>query len=510
MSEAVSSYVNIRARPDTSSSIIGALRRGKSAPLVGERKEWFEISLSGGRTGFVSRYWTQRSDERYEEPPRGTPVYSLQSDPAPAVSPVASRPPTGQARNRDVLARASTLMDQDRSQDAFALLASVEKDWAGDSGFDYLYGVAALDSGNAGEAIFALERVIRSLPKFVGARLELARALYETGDTDRARYEFESLLADNPPAVVRGVIDGYLDALNAPDPAAGRAQKMVYAIGAAGYDSNANGAADINSFLGFTLDPRSTETDTAFAEAQFGGLYNRPIGPNSEVSLQAGLRHRHNPSAEFVDQSFVTTSMALGYTRGKNKFVSGFGLYWSGLDSGFNERSAALDFGWQRALEKNALQLTLRAGPVRFHSSQKVRDIDRVLYTLTLRQPLQGGKGSLDWIAIGGRDRAEDRLTSAYSNSRQGGRIASRWQAMNHDFDFSVGFLRIPYNGNQSFFGIDRKDEQITTSLAMEVKDKPFRGWTFVPNVRYVNNDSNVAIFNYDRIEVGVLFRATR
>ncbi|MDH3646441.1 MAG: tetratricopeptide repeat protein [Gammaproteobacteria bacterium] len=504
VSDAVSSYVKIRAEPTTEGEMIGALRRGKPAPLVAEREDWFEIELSGGITGHVSRLWTEKTGAAAEAKVRGKPLYATESYVAPA-----DPDPVAEPRDRTVLARASTLLDQDRPQDAYALMSSIEVDWAGDSGFDYLYGVAALDSGNAGEAIFALERVIRSLPDFVGARMELARALYETGDRERAHHEFTMLLSENPPQAVRGVIEGYLDALSRPDPGADQPQKLIYAVAAAGYDSNANGAADINSFLGFTLDPRSTETDTAFAEAQFGALLIQPLRPNVELSLNGEVRHRHNPSADFVDHSFANTSASLGFTRGANKFITGVGAYWSALNSGFNERGAALDFGWQRALQNNSLQVTLRAGPVRFHSTQKVRDIDRVLYTLTLRQPLQGGNGVLDWVAIGGRDRAEDRQ-SAYSNTRMGGRFGARWKVSGNDLSFDLGFLKIPYNGNQPFFGIDRDDEQITTTLALEVPDRPFRGWTFIPNLRYVNNDSNVPLFDYDRIEVGVLFRATR
>src|SRR5688572_5773819 len=68
---------------------------------------------------------------------------------------------------------------------------------------DYLRGIDALDNGRLGEAISALERVVAVEPEFSGARMELARAQFASGNYARADSEFRYLLAQAPPARVR-------------------------------------------------------------------------------------------------------------------------------------------------------------------------------------------------------------------------------------------------------------------------------------------------------------------
>src|SRR5688572_26409677 len=78
---------------------------------------------------------------------------------------------------------------------------------------DYLRGIDALDHGRLGEAIAALERVVAAEPDFSGARMDLARAQFASGNYARADSEFRYLLAQAPPTRVRAVIQRYLDAI---------------------------------------------------------------------------------------------------------------------------------------------------------------------------------------------------------------------------------------------------------------------------------------------------------
>ncbi len=488
----MTTYVNIRARPLIDSVIIGKLYPGDVAPLVSETYGWYGVSLADGSTGYVSRDWT------------AVVVTAPPPEPELRVYPSSAPPrPENDNRDRGVLNEASGLLDAGRADAAYRLLQRQENEWAGDAGFDYLFGIAALDSGAAGDAVFALERVVRDLPEFVGARMELARALYATGDHARARTEFRALLDKQPPDDVRAVILSYLEIIERPPVADGRSEDAFYAAASAGYDSNANGGAEVSEFMGFNLDSQSVETDSTFLEARIGGKVLRPLRPGVAFQWQGLASHRHNLDADFVDRSFVSTNAAWAFRRGANDFLAGAGGYWSNLDGPSNEYGVALDLGWLRTLKNdNAVQLGLRAGPVRFDSAQNVRDIDRIMYALTYRQPLQGGEGELSWSAIGGRDRAHDR-SAPYSNSRRGLRVSGRWDVRDNEVAMSLGYLNIPYNGNRNFFGIDREDDQFVASLSWRGAARG-RTWQITPRVRYVMNDSNVAIYDYDRFELGI------
>ena len=86
-----------------------------------------------------------------------------------------------------VYEQAKKALRDGRTEVAYQMLVQYETDWSGEDAFDYLLGVAALDSGHAGDAIFSLQRLVARQPDFSGARLELARAYYDVGDNELAR-----------------------------------------------------------------------------------------------------------------------------------------------------------------------------------------------------------------------------------------------------------------------------------------------------------------------------------
>lgn len=91
------------------------------------------------------------------------------------------------------LDRAKQLLQQKQPEQAYELLLPLEAQRAGDPEFDYLLGIAALDSGHRERAIFALERVLAVQPNNALARAEIARAYLAVGEKDTARREFEAV-----------------------------------------------------------------------------------------------------------------------------------------------------------------------------------------------------------------------------------------------------------------------------------------------------------------------------
>ena len=91
----------------------------------------------------------------------------------------------------DPLQQARGLLDAHQGAAAYQLLAPLEPQLGGSEDYDYMLGLAALDSGHASEAVFSLERVLAVDPAFLGARMELARARYESGDAPGARSQFQ-------------------------------------------------------------------------------------------------------------------------------------------------------------------------------------------------------------------------------------------------------------------------------------------------------------------------------
>src|SRR5689334_22011856 len=85
------------------------------------------------------------------------------------------------------------LIDKGDSKAAYELGRNFP-DQLGDPAFDFFFGVAAIDSGHAGEGVLALERYVINFPDNHNARLELARGYFVMGDNQRARDEFDNVL----------------------------------------------------------------------------------------------------------------------------------------------------------------------------------------------------------------------------------------------------------------------------------------------------------------------------
>ena len=192
------------------------------------------------------------------------------------------------------LAQARELLRANQSATALKLLAPHEDAQAGNVAFDYLLGVAALETGDASRASIALERALIVNPNHAGARLDLARAYFALGDRERARSEFNAALAQDPPLNARAAINAYLARIDGGvvGGGSGRTRASGYVELAAGRDTNVNNATSQGQIFvqvfGFSvqLSPTSQRTADNFLSLGGGGEVSHAL--NSATSLFAG------------------------------------------------------------------------------------------------------------------------------------------------------------------------------------------------------------------------------
>lgn len=187
------------------------------------------------------------------------------------------------------LDRARELIQKRQYKEAYALLEPQEQARAGDPRYDYLLGIAAIDSGQLTRGVFALERVLAVNPGHVQARAEIARAYFLMGENKTARSEFEAVRAARPPAEVSATIDRFLNALDARERSR-LSGITAYIEAGIGHDSNVNAATSSSSFaipvFGgaiFTLAPGSAQDSDGFWTVA-GGVNGRH-GFNNQVGL---------------------------------------------------------------------------------------------------------------------------------------------------------------------------------------------------------------------------------
>ncbi len=187
--------------------------------------------------------------------------------------------------NPEALERARQLLNQSNPKQAYMELIKLEGRLAGNIDYDYLLGVAALDSGKLDDAVIAFERVLAVNPNHLGAQMDLARTYFAAGSYDLAEASFRDLVGRNPPTVALQTINRYLEAIEA------RKRQVTpgwsgYAELGLGYDDNITGvptdfgAAAQQSFgiVGIEATGNSIKRKAAFGGAAGALEYSHPLG----------------------------------------------------------------------------------------------------------------------------------------------------------------------------------------------------------------------------------------
>ncbi len=408
------------------------------------------------------------------------------------------------AELREVLGQAESLLASNDAQGAWNLLQPLESEFSGNAFFDYLLGVAALDSGRISAAILSLTRAASAAPQFSGARMELARAHFEAGDRTEARPLFVALLTENPPPGVRDVIDQYIAAIDS-KPSAPSRDFRPYGELMVGYDDNANGSTSDQQFLGFTLSPENLATDTSFFEGGAGFNWTIPRSARFAWHLGAHAGYRKNPDASFVDSGILSGIGGMLWQSGANYGRFNLDAWAASRDGESNESYSGANLLLGRHLnERWDLSLALRGGALRHDEAIEVLDVDRLLYTLGIAYRFRS-QGRLILEAVGGSD-SERQSGSPYGNSKSGARLSINTAIGDTTYLYaSLGSLSSDYEGQ--FFGMPRKDTQLTSLLQFEFRDVMTNGLTIAPRVRYIDNDSDVALYDWDRTEIGLMIR---
>jgi hypothetical protein len=383
-------------------------------------------------------------------------------------------PAIASSQTGDVLAEAERLIRAGRSADAFRLLGSHESSHAGEPLYDYLYGVAALDAGQPRLAITALERVVANDPGSTQARFELGRA-------------WSALRPRAAPAAAGGWRRGY-------------------EFGA-GYDSNANASTDDSDFFGITLDPTNVEQSSSYLTLAGWFGYTGSAG-TGRVETQGRLGHRWNPDADFVDQTIASLGTALRFGDGPTVFGVGLGGWYGLLDGDPHQWGLSLDLSLSRSFGEGWRTTgMLRAAQVRYEDDDftnlSALDVDQFTAAWSLQRAGETGHFGIT-VHAGVEDEQETGVP--FGNDRMGAQLYGGWRvAGGHGVGLQLGWQDIDYDEPPLFFGVfDRSDNAWTFAVTGEIRDWPARGYTLLPRVGWNRNDSNIALYEYDRLEAGL------
>lgn len=424
-------------------------------------------------------------------------------------------PSQAQADITEKINQALSLVNAGNAEQAYLLLLEHEEEFAGSRDYDYALGLSALESGRVAKAIFSLQRVIAVDPKFSGARMELARAYMAIREFTQAEREFQILEAQEPPRTVRDVIYKYRLIISA----AARKPTLSYSTyleSLMGYDSNANNATDESQVFetavspGFTLDERSRQIESPYAQVSTGGQIFYPLGTSTALLAGLNLRVRENIEASFLDTATVDGALAI-----RKLFSSSFiQLLADGgrIDVDGRENSMRNGFSgeWRSVFSRqHTAAFGGRMGQVRYDEAVNSRDVDQIIYYAQyIYQFSATGHSTIGATLSRGEDFAPGyNANNIYDRTINIFGIQGRWSldsALNLDYSLTLSQFDYMKSPPPSGLGA-RTDQKIDLMIGLQWKlSDSLHLNTFL---RGSDQVSEVDIYDYSKVDFGLGLR---
>jgi hypothetical protein len=397
---------------------------------------------------------------------------------------------------------------------AYALLDPHEVNYAGDADFDYLFGIAALESGHAERSRAALERLLLNNPDFTGARLSLARAHAALGDKARARQEFQSVLAADPPAATRALVARYLAALDGDAASTPATRTVGFIEGSAGRDTNINLATDQEQVfvplfgVNFALPPASVALRANYLGLGGGGAVEHVLNDRYTVFAGAGVRLRYNSGTSLYDSNDAEARAGVQYAQGP--FMARLGLvgdrYYLDRQPYRNIEGVLGEWRYQSDA-RNQLSVFAQDSRIRYLPSDIVSfsGDQAIAGAGWLRSFDDGGRSYAFAGAYGGRDRATEHRDDG-DKAILGIRFAAQWITGGASEGFAYASAASGrYNQVNPNYLVQRRDVQYDAGVGVNWRFA--QDWSLRPQLAYTHNDSNIEVYDYNRYDLSITLR---
>ena len=393
-------------------------------------------------------------------------------------------------------------LDANDAASAYQIGVVNSDEYAGDIEFDFYFGLAAIESGHAERAVFALERVLMQQPDNQRARLELARAQFMLGDDLAARTNFQAVLADAPPPNVRKHIQLFLDKI---DERLSRAQSHVsgHAQLTLGSDSNINSATsntsvDVPALGQVTLADTSREINDEFLTVDAGGDWKYLLSKLTGVFASAAVKDQNNFSSHEYDTTVLGIRTGLSHVWGKNRFELPLQYQELWVDGNSFRRMVTLGGEWGRGVsDHDRLSLYGQLGGLRY-PDQGARDVDLSLAGGAWTHNFSGDKLTTISSVYYGDESAKEAVGKHNGRSYYGLRLGAQWTFTPTQALFAVaGAQKVDHAAVHPVFAETRSDDFYQASL----------GWRWQANnnlslqaeFEYYDNQSNLPLYAYNR-----------
>ncbi|HKB59541.1 MAG TPA: tetratricopeptide repeat protein [Gallionellaceae bacterium] len=452
-------------------------------------------------------------------------VLGCSAGPAQAAAPAPQAAAAEKEAYQNALQDADALVKSGEPERAYALLRGYEQAHAGEARFDYLLGIAALDSGKPDLATLAFERVLMSDPGFTGARLEMARAYYQLGDLLRAEVEFERVAHENPPPGARATVRKYLEAIAARNPRK-KTHYAAYVEATAGRDTNVNNSTSQQQVIVniptvgpvvATLNATSLKAADNYGGLGAGGELSHTLNPHWAFYAGADLLQRDYHTQQ--DFNALTAEGRAGVMYGANAEHVRFGVNGGEYTLGGrrNRSNAAVNAEWARTLSpRNQVLL--------FGQYQQYRFADYVMQVDNFNQQVAGagwthalgdGRSVLSGFAYYGAE--QDISTIITTATPDGGRTdgakrlgglrvggQTMWGGRTMLYA-NAGWQAGLYSRVNPLFLVQRSDRYVDLAMGAVWQWNP--SWSLSPQLAHAHNSSNIPVYSYSRTDLSLTLR---
>ncbi|MBL8514444.1 MAG: tetratricopeptide repeat protein [Betaproteobacteria bacterium] len=424
--------------------------------------------------------------------------------------------------NPKLLMDATKLLADGNPKQAYMILVAEQNKLAGNLEFDYLLGVAALDSGRPSEAIIAFERVLAVNPMHAGAMMDLGRAYFTAGSLDLAESAFKQLQVSNPPDAAKAAIEKYLKAITERR-SAGTRRTMAWGEVSLGYDTNITGVP--NDFTravqsafnipGVEPTGNSVKRKAPFFAAAIGGDLLQPLGGNWTGHLGAEARGRgFRNEADFnstIAEARAGASWALG--RQALRFGASFNRF---------DQDGQAPGDPKPTNDRNTAQVT---ADYRYALSEKAELFgglvgSKVTFPKNDVEDFKGVGVNAGWTGqFDGRGRPMVQVTGYFSNDRADRKLADGITDKSKRVGGLRGTVQFAWSESLALFnsvGYGERRDKSKFARATEIESGRDKladvtlgvSWKFQPKCAMraqwfaSKNESNVAIYDYTRNEV--------
>ena len=423
------------------------------------------------------------------------------------------------AENESPIAALDRLITAGQYAQALDLGDDNLEDWEGDPEFDFLYGLAALESGSPNEAVFALERVAATSTDGIlreRARLELARAYFVTNNLTAAENLFNLVLANNPPGNVQQNVDAFLILIETRR--ASQSSSFTWALSSfVGSDDNVNSATSLGTidtpiFGDIELDPNGQQIDDVYSNTRGEMNYKYVLTRDRSVDFGLDLIHLNNFDTDAFDIDSLRASATYNWGDNINRFSHGFVATKVLLDQNGFQDSVGLSSAWQHASSNGWYQSVAGSyTQIRYDTSggqtnSDLRDVDQLLITAGLTKISGAFTHSLNLYrgdedarhTNGGEHNGREFTGLAYSllyrlNTQHTPYLRVSLQEVDHDSEHPV------------FSDTTRNDdiESVTAGWFYQFD----RNLLISGEASYTNDASNISLFDHHRFKFQAGFR---